>query len=431
MMRRNIWAAGMAAVLLSVVMATPVFGAVYKKTDERYPQGDFMILLDSPGNGSYALGVQEKQWVLRPVANLNAVVNEDSAFLFSFEPTEKDQKWVNDPDLWDANHSMAIRCAEGYLSFDSTGVEFQYSKPIVADTPQYHWQYIKKDGSDAGSYLLFKGSYETAGKAGAIWAKANAEKQVLTMASCGKGSDVYLYQEAVGETVPKSAGSWQEYQNGYNKYGWKYVNPDGSIKQNEWYSENGQSYYFDNDGVTLVGFHQLPDGNYYYFTQNAALLTNSEISVDRVSYRMGEDGICYAVPEDDPTRTAVTTEQFWKDDEVLNWINLKRKELGLPPVYRDNRLSAMAEEVANRTTEILDWQTLNELGTQRGISFMKRGNLRMNWNEDIRNLSLETYYNTDNLKQVVTDPELNHIGIFSKELPYVETRDVILVFGAY
>ena len=51
---------GIAAVVMAGVITMPAFGAVYKKTEERYPQGNCMIVLDTPGNGSYALGVKEK-----------------------------------------------------------------------------------------------------------------------------------------------------------------------------------------------------------------------------------------------------------------------------------------------------------------------------------------------------------------------------------
>lgn len=417
-------------VLLAAVLSVPAFGAVYQRTDERYPQGEFMIVLESKGNGAYALGVDGAEWIVKPLYDISAVANDDPRYLFRFEPYAGNQKWADNERLWDANHSMAILSAGGYLGFDSSGVEFLYSKPIVSATPAYHWQYIDKGNSGAGNYLKFKGSFETAGKAGALWVKANAQKSVIMLTTCGKGSDTYLYQAVEGAQAAV-AGGWQNYTNGYKYNSWKYINPDGSLKQNEWYEENGKKYYFGPDGVALLGMNRLPDGNEYYFLSDASLLVNSEVSVRKVPYRIGGDGVCHAVPESDVTRTPIETPQYDRDDELINWINFKRAGNGLPPLYRDNRLSAIAEDITKTTDEIVDWQTLHNMGLARGITFSKRGNLRMNWNENMKKLTLESYYSTGNLKTIVDDPEYQYIGVFTKELLAGYTKDTVIVVGRY
>lgn len=431
MLKRRRLLGGIFSILLSAAISIPAFGAVYKRTNERYPDGQFMIIFESEGNGAYALGVDEDEWILRPLYDISAVTNDDPNFLFSFEESPGDKKWANNERLWELNHSMAIKSASGYLTFDSRGMDFFHAVPQITDFPEYRWQYIEKEDSDKGNYLKFKGSYDTAGKTGAIWAKANAEKTVLMLTTCGKGSDVYLYQETEDEAVPADSGGWQEYVNGYKYYGWKYINADGSLKKNEWYTEDDKRYYFGFDGVTLIGYNRLPDDKYYYFCPDASLLVNSEISIDNIPYRIGADGVCRKVRDGDPTRTSIKILQTTQDDEVLNWINIKRSELGLGPLYRDNRLTAIAEKVSDQDGRFMDGTTLQKLGTQQGIAFSRLGSLRINWNKNMKKLTLDHYYDAGILKRVVDDPVLNHIGIYSKERLAGSTRDVIIVVGAY
>lgn len=431
MLRRRKLLGGIFSILLSAAISIPAFGAVYKRTDERYPKGQFMIIFESEGNGAYALGVDDGDWILRPLYNISAVANSDSRYLFSFEESSSDKKWKNNERLWELNHGLAIKSAEGYLTFDTRGVDFFHAVPQVSDTPEYRWQYIVKKDSDEGNYLKFKGAYDAAGKSGAIWAKSNARKTVLMLTTCGKGSNVYLYQVAEGAEAPEDEGGWQEYVNGYKYYGWKYINPDGTLKKNEWYTEDDKRYYFGFDGVTLLGFNRLPDERYYYFCPDASLLVNSEISVKNIPYRIGEDGICHKVPDTDPTRTSVKVLQTAQDDEVLNWINIKRSELGLDPLYRDNRLTAIAEKVAEEDDQPMTGVDLQKLGTQQGIKFSRLGSLRINWNKNMKKLSLEHYYDAGVLERVVDDPVLNHIGIYSKERPSGGSRDVVIVVGRY
>lgn len=429
-MKRKKTVALLMAALLSMILSVPAFAAVYKKTDERYPQGEFMVILESRGNGAYALGVDGADWILKPLYDISAVSNDDSRYLFRFEPYAGNQKWEGSEQTWNANHSMAILSAGGYLSFDSTGVDFLASKPIVSAAPAYHWQYIKNEDSEKGSYLKFKGSYETKGMAGALWVKANAEKDVIRLTTCGKGSDTYLYQAVEGAEAV-AAGGWQNYTNGYKYDSWKYINPDGSLKQNEWYEENGKRYYFGSDGVALLGMNRLSNGNDYYFLADASLLVNSEVSIDGVPYRIGGDGVCHVVPESDVTRSPITTPQHSWDDDLINWINFKRASNGLNPLYRDNRLAAIAESITKTTDEIVDWQTLHNMGLAQGITFTKRGNLRMNWNEQRKNLTLENYYNTGNLKLIADDPEYQYIGVFTQEMLAGYTKDTVIVVGRY
>lgn len=431
-MKRGRILIGILTMILSAAFSLPVFGAVYRRTKERYPEGEFMIIFESEGNGSYALGVDDGEWVLRPLYDITAVSNEDSGFLFEFISRSSDQKWVSSERLWNLNHSMAIRCKGGYLDFDSTDVDFYHSKPYVSIEPQYHWQYIDRSDSGEGNYLKFKGSYETAGKDGAIWAKANAEKTVLVLTTSGKGSNVYLYQESVGEEIPASSkGGWQEYTNGYQQHGWKYINPDGTLKQDEWHEEDGEYFYLGSDGVTLFGFHQLPDGKYYYFRPNGSLLRNSEISVEGVPYRIDKNGVCHKVSDKTPERTRINTPQYAKDDELINWINLKRAELNLPALHRDNRLAAMAEDIVNLDADLSDWQILDDIADDSGVEFKRQASLKMNWNEKIRRLSLETYYKKGSFQQLVNDPKLNHIGVYSEEKSTGKTREVLIIVGYY
>lgn len=418
------------AVLLSLVLSVPAYAAVYKRTDERYPQGEFMIILESKGNGAYALGVDGAEWILKPLYDISAVGNDDLRYLFRFESSERNQKWADDQDMWNRNHSMAILSSGGYLGFDSTGVEFLASKPIVSAAPVYHWQYMDRGNSGKGNYLKFKGSYETAGLAGALWVKANAERDVIMLTTAGKGSDTYLYQAVEGAEAA-AAGGWQSYTNGYQYNSWKYINPDGSLKQNEWYEENGKKYYFGSDGVALLGMNHLPDGNDYYFLSDASLLVNSEVSLSQTPYRMGSDGVCHGVLDSDMTRSPITTPQYDRDDDLINWINFKRSANGLAPLYRDNRLAAIAEDITKTTDGIVDWQTLDDMGLARGITFTKRFNLRMNWNEDMKNLTLEHYYTTGDLKTIADDPELQYIGVFTQEMLAGYTKDAVIVVGRY
>lgn len=373
MLKRRRLLGGIFSILLSAAISIPAFGAVYRRTDERYPQGEFMIIFDSEGNGSYALGVDGKDWILRPLVDIKAVSNDDPRFLFSFEKLASDKKWENNEKLWNLNHSMAIKSenGNGYLSFDTSEADLFNAPPQVTRDPQYRWQYIVGDDSGKGSYLKFKGAYDTAGKSGSIWAKSNAEKTVLLLTDTGKGSDVYLYQESVGEEEPEVTGGWQEYVNGYKYYGWKYINPDGTLKKNEWYTEKGKRYYFSFDGVTLVGYNRLPDERYYYFKPDASLLTNSEISIKSIPYRIGADGVCRKVPDTDPTRTTVKVLQTAQDDEVLNWINIKRSELGLKPLYRDNRLAAIAEKVSEQESQSPSDTSLEKFASQQGINYSR------------------------------------------------------------
>ncbi len=431
-MKRKRILISMLTLLLSACFALPAFGAVYRRTKERYPKGDFMIIFESKGNGTYALGIDQGKWVLRPLIDVSAVKNDDTGFLFRFESRPSDRKWEDNDRLWSMNHAMAIQCKGGYLDFDSTGVDFFQSVLTVVKTPQYHWQYIDRSSSDGASYLKFRGSYETAGKSGAIWAKGNAEKTIIMLTTCGKGSSVYLYEESVGEEMSGPvAGGWQEYTNSYQQHGWKYINPDGTLKQDEWHLENGKYYYLGSDGVTLFGFHQLPDGKYYYFRPDGSLLTNSEISVEGVPYRIGKDGVCQKVSSKAPERKRVRTPQHEEDDELINWINLKRAELGLEPLHRDNRLASMADDIVRIDADLDDWQILDDIADESGVNFERQANLRMTWNEKIKSLSLETYYRKGSFYQLVNDPKLNHIGVYSEEKSASGTRDVLIIVGYY
>ncbi len=423
---------GIFAMVLSAALSIPAFGAVYRQSKDRYPDESFMIIFDSEGNGSYALGVKDGTWVLRSIYDIKAINNDDPDFLFQFEKRNSDKNWENNERLWNANHAMAIRCSEGYLDFDSTDVSFLNSLPVVSETPAYRWQYIEQGTSSEDNYLKYKGSYQYAGKSAAIWAKANAEKTVIMLTQNGKGSSVYLYEESEGEEAQiPSEGGWQEYTNSYNQHGWKYINPDGSLKKDEWHVEDGKSYYLGSDGVTLFGFHQLPNGKCYYFRPDGSLLTNSEISVEGEPYRMGRDGVCRKVSSKAPERKKVSTRQHAKDDEIINWINLKRAELGIAPLYRDNRLAAMAEDVIVLDADLDDWTILDSLASDSEINFKRQANCRINWNEKIRRFSLEQYFKKGSFRQLVTDPRLNHIGVYSDMQEGAATRDVLIMVGFY
>lgn len=413
---------------ISVALSVPAFGEVYQKSDERYPKVPVMIVFDSEESGKYALGLDGNQWIVRPLSDITVINNDDPRFLFVFEEWEKNQTW--DGDLWKANHKMAIRGASGYLDFDATPDNFLNATPKVSSEPAYHWQYVIYDESDNQANLYYTGSYETAKMGGSLWVKANTKKTWIKMVTGGRGPYTYLYQAAEGAVAPESTGGWQEYKKS-NTICWKYFNSDGSLKQNEWYQENGKWYYFGDDGVTVTGFCQLPDGNRYCFKSDASMLTDSEISVQGVPYRIGADGICHEVPADSTTRSPLSLAECGKEDELLNWINLKRSELGIQPVYRDNRLSEIAFEISGLTNGIVDWQTLHHMGLQHGIEFTRRYNLRMNWNEKQKNLRLEDYYKNAGLGDFVNLPELNHIGLFMIPSRYTSSYDCILVVGTY
>lgn len=419
--------------VLTLCFSVSSFGAIaiYQKVEERYPQGEFMIIINSPGYGFYALGIEGNQWILRQLPDISVVENEDSRFLFTFEERESDERWMGEGKerQWEVNHAMALHHSSGYLDFAATRDEFLYATPLIVDEPAYHWQY-KVTEKEKG-YLKYKGAFETAGLAGSLWARADAEKTVIQMRTVGKGSDVWLYQEVEGATKPEISGGWQDYRSSTGRPSWKYVNADGTLKRNEWYLENGKWYYLGNDGVALLGFQQLPDGNFYYFHADASLVISSEISVNRIPYRIDENGVCHRVSEQDASQTVIRFPQSEKDDELLNWINLKRVELGLAPLYRDNRLSQIAYDVANQTDGILGWEQINEMGREKGISFTKRGNLRMNWNNDFPGMSLDAYFQNASFGELVSDPEWNHIGVYSELIPYTSTRDCILVVGTY
>lgn len=418
--------------LLSICFSCPAFAAVYRKSNERYPKGDFMIIFESEGNGSYALGIEDGEWVLRPLIDISAVNNDDDGFLFHFESRSSDQKWKNNERLWNINHAMAIRCKGGYLDFNVLDDDFYQSVPAVVKSPQYHWQYIDRSSSDDASYLKFRASNAANAKTGAIWAKGNAEKTIIMLTACGKGSSVYLYEESIGEVLSgPTSGGWQEYTNSYQQHGWKYINPDGTLKQDEWHLEDGKYYYLGSDGITLFGFHQLPDGKYYYFRPDGSLLTNSEISVEGVPYRVDKNGVCQKVSSKAPERKRVKTKQFPEDDELINWINLKRAELGLDPLRRDNRLAAMAEDIVSLDADLDEWEILNDFAEESGVDFKRQENFRITWNEKIRSLSLETYYKKGGFSQMVNDPRLNHIGVYSEERPSSKTRDVLIIVGYY
>ena len=143
------------------------------------------------------------------------------------------------------------------------------------------------------------------------------------------------------------------------------------------------------------------------------------------------NGICHKVRDGDPTRSSIKVLQTAQDDEVLNWINIKRSELGLDPLYRDNRLTAIAEKVSEQDSQGIDGTALHKMGTQQGITFSKLGSLRINWNKNRQKLTLDYYYESGILDQIVNDPLLNHIGIYSKERMAGNSRDVIIVVGNY
>lgn len=423
---------GFFALLLSMILSVPAFGAVYRQSKERYPQSPFMIIFESEGNGSYVLGIKNGTWILRSLYDIKAVDNDDPDFLFSFEERSSDKNLKSNERLWNANHSMALKCSEGYLDFDSTGVEFFNAVPVVSAEPQYHWQYIEQSDTGTGNYLKYKYAYGSGGKSAAIWAKANAQETYIMLTECGKGSSVYFHEESVGEELPFPAkGGWQEYTNSYNQHGWKYINPDGTLKQEEWHVEKGKSYYLGADGITLFGFHQLPNGKYYYFRPDGSLLTNSEISIKGIPYRMGRDGVCKRVSDKAPERQKSSVRQYDWDDEVINWINLKRAELGLNPLYRDNRLSAMASDVIILDADLDDWKFLDDLAADSDIDFKRQSSFRFNWNEKIRRFSLEQYYKKGGFKQLVEDPRLNHIGIYSSERSGSATKDILIMVGYY
>lgn len=415
---------------MTVALSVPAFGEVYQKSDERYPEVPVMIVFDSAESGKYALGLDGNQWIVKPLSDITAIDNDDPRFLFVFEESEKNQQWDKSDELWEANHKMAIRGASGYLDFDATPENFLNATPKISPEPAYHWNYVIYDEADKRANLYYTGSYETARMGGSLWVKANAQKTWIKMVTGGRGPYTYLYQATEGATVPGTAGGWQEYKKSNNTC-WKYFNSDGSLKQNEWYQENGKWYYFGDDGVTAMGFCQLPDGNRYYFKTDGSMLTDSEISMQGIPYRIGTDGICREVPADSLVRTAVSITECGKEDELLNWINLKRSELGIQPVYRDNRLSEIAFEISGITNGIVDWQTLHNMGLQHGIEFTRRYNLRMNWNEKYKNLRLEDYYKNAGLGDFVNLAELNHIGLFIVPSRYVSSYDCILVGGTY
>lgn len=431
-MKRGKILTGFFTMVLSAALSVPAFGAVYRQSKDRYPDEEFMIIFDSEGNGTYALGVKDGEWVLRSLYDIKAINNDDPDFLFSFEERSSDKNLKSNDRLWNANHSMALRCSEGYLDFDSTGVEFLNSVPVISEEAQYRWQYIEQGDDGEDNYLKYKNAYGSGGKSAAIWAKANAAETYIMLTTCGKGSSVYLYEKSASDEIPIPAkGGWQEYTNSYNQHGWKYINPDGSLKQDEWHVEDGKSYYLGSDGITLFGFHQLPNGKYYYFRPDGSLLTNSEISIDGVPYRMGRDGVCRMVSKSAPERKKVTTKQYPSDDEVINWINLKRAELGLNSLYRDNRLASLAEDVVVLDADLDDWQFLDDIAADSDIDFKRQANCRFNWNEKIRRFSLEQYYSKGALKQLVNDPRLNHIGVYSSERSGAATRDVLIMVGYY
>lgn len=431
-MKRGKILTGIFTMVLSAALSIPAFGAVYRQSKDRYPDESFMIIFDSEGNGSYALGIKDGEWVLRSIYDIKAINNDDPDFLFRFEARSGDKNWEDNERVWNANHAMALQCSEGYLDFDSTDVEFLNSVPSVSEEPVYRWQYIEDGDDGEDNYLKYKGSYNYAGKSAAIWAKANAEKTIIMLTTCGKGSSVYFYEESIGEEMPvPSSGGWQEYTNSYNQHGWKYINPDGTLKQDEWHVDDGKSYYLGSDGITLFGFHQLPNGKYYYFRPDGSLLTNSEISIDGVPYRIGHDGVCRKVSDKAPERKKIKTKQYASDDEVINWINLKRAELGLNPLYRDNRLAAMAADVVALDADLDDWQLLDDIASDSDIEFKRQASCRFNWNEKIRRFSLEQYYKKGSLKQLVNDPRLNHIGVYSSERSGAATRDVLIMVGYY
>lgn len=428
--QRNLLA-GLFTMFLSLLIATPAFAAVYRQTDERYPTGEFMIIFESEKNGSYALGVDGNQWILRPLYDISAVANSDPRYLFRFEENPGDRKRKNNLRSWETNHSMAIKSKDGYLAFDTRGVDFFDAEPKISDTPEYRWQYIDDEHTDGDPYLMFKGSYSTSGKTAAIWAKANAEKTVIMLTRCGKGSSVYLYKKTNEDESIVECEGWQEYENGYNHTGWKYINADGTLKKNEWFTEDDKKYYFGYDGVTLIGYNRLPDEKFYYFRTDGSLLTDSEISIKSIPYRIDENGVCHKIPDSDPTRTSNKVLQTAQDDEALNWINLKRSELGLNPLHRDNRLAAIAEKIAIQEDQSIDSSNLSKMGIAQGIQFSQLGSLRISWNKNTDRLSLEHYYNSGVLGAVVDDSRLNHIGIFSRAKKSGNTRDVIIVVGAY
>ena len=64
MLKRKRLLGGIFSILLSAAISIPAFGAVYKQTDERYPEGEFMIIFESEGNGAYALVVDVDDWIL-------------------------------------------------------------------------------------------------------------------------------------------------------------------------------------------------------------------------------------------------------------------------------------------------------------------------------------------------------------------------------
>lgn len=79
---------------------------------------------------------------------------------------------------------------------------------------------------------------------------------------------------------------------------WGYVNDDGTLKQYEWYLENGVWYYFDWDCLTATGLVEVYDintetGYYYYFDNNGHMLVNQWVSDGYTSYYVGSNGRAY------------------------------------------------------------------------------------------------------------------------------------------
>ena len=73
---------------------------------------------------------------------------------------------------------------------------------------------------------------------------------------------------------------------------WAYVESDGSLKQNQWYQENGIWYYFDWNGLTYIGHNYVDDG-FYYFDENGHMLTNQWIDEEYSTYYAGSNGKLY------------------------------------------------------------------------------------------------------------------------------------------
>ena len=168
-----------------------------------------------------------------------------------------------------------------YYYFDKNG-HMQKNVWIEDNNSIYYFgsdgrAYVGKHEIDGKKYFFTENSYlarNYSGIFGNVYYETNEE-------------GIIIYEQAITGT------GWIKVRNR-----WAYVNQDGTLKKDSWYLENGIWYYFDWNGLTMVGLNYIYDDatqkSYnYYFNERGQMQKNVWIEDEYGKYYFGSDGRGY------------------------------------------------------------------------------------------------------------------------------------------